>query len=356
MLRRTGLLCIALLLICGCGKRGPPPSPDRWAPKLAGANPVDRNHLDLVFSEEMDKNAAGGIDSYTVVDDEGETLRVYAAYLLPNGQAVRLTTETQESVKYSVFVSGVTDDAGNELRPGSAKSFRGSSDRDTTRPHVRTIYPSDGAISVPLDSTVQVVFSETMDTSSVSLAVGALIVLPAPTDSALVWNEEMSSISMPILAFTSHKASIYVTGGCRDYGGNRLLRSERSIFTTEDSMPAGMIQGTVSADAGIVPLFTPVGVFDSLWAPLLLDYARDTTGSFTFMHLKDGEYRIAAGADRDRDGYLDVRGFSDELTVRDGGRLEAVKVDLGSEGALHPAAEAALANFYIMNLDRDGVD
>ena len=340
----------------GCGKRGLPPSPDRWAPKLSGANAIDRNHLDLIFSERMDKAAAGQTGRYTVVDPTGDTLPVYSAQLLPDGQTVRLTTETQASLSYSVYVSMVTDVAGNELRPGSVKSFNGSTEEDKTRPRVRSIHPPDGSISVPLDSIVRITFSETMDTSSASLADGALLVFPPPADSSLSWNDDLSSLSLPVLALTSHKAFVHVTRGCRDYGGNRLIRHERSIFTTLDSLPGGIIRGRVRADERLTPLLTPIGVFDSLWAPLLLDYAGDTTGSFAFTHLEDGEYRLAAATDQDGDGILDLRGVSDQLAVQGGAAIEGVEVTISRDGMLPGGIQGIIERFYMMSAERDEYD
>ena len=332
-----------------------PPSPDRWAPKLAGARAVDRNHVDVVFSEKMDKTAAANRQSYVVVDEGNDTLEVHSAQLLPDGQTVRLTTGSQGTGTYSVDVALVTDAAGNELRPGSTKSFKGSADRDTTRPLVKSIYPADGGIGVPADTAVRVLFSETMDTTSTSLRTGALIVLPPPADSALTWNMEMSAFDLPVLALTSSKSFIHVTRGCRDYGGNRLRMPEKSVFTTEDSMPGGIISGVLDAPTGSSPILSSVGVFDTLWTPLLLDYARDSTGSFTFTHLSDGKYRVAAARDRDGDDEFDMRGMSEELSIESGEPLEGVKVHLVAEGDLDERAESALLNFYTMNLREDEV-
>jgi hypothetical protein len=354
MLARTVKLCLLLTLIMGCGKRGLPPSPDRWAPKLAGVRAVDRNHVDLFFSEKMDRTAAARRQSYVAVDLESETLKVHSSHLLSNGQTIRLTTETQNTIEYSIFVSRVTDAAGNEVRPGSMKSFKGSSERDTTRPQVREIYPADGSVGVPADSALLVSFSETMDTSSVSLAGGSVIVLPPPADSALRWNEEMSEFFLPILALTSHKASLHLTRGCRDYGGNSLRTIQRSVFTTEDSMHAGIISGTVAVPEGLYPFLSSVGIFDSLWSPLILDYAGDSTGSFTFTHLKDGKYLVAAARDTDGDGDFDLRGASEILSIQEGEALQGLRIDLKDKGDLESEAENSLLNFHRMNFIEAG--
>jgi hypothetical protein len=353
---RNVLLYLLLFSVVGCGKRGLPPSPDRWAPKLAAARAADRNHVDVIFSEKLDRVTAARRQSYVVTSEEGDTLQVHSANLMPNGQTVRLTTQTQESVRYSVFVSDITDAAGNELRPGSAESFEGSTERDSDRPQVKSIYPAEGSIGVPADSAVRVFFSETMDTSSVSLERGSLIVLPPPADSVLAWNDEMSSFSVPILALTSQKTSVYVMRGCTDYGGNSLLRPERSTFTTGDTMPGGIISGVLTLPEVLRPFQSSIGLFDSVWTPLSLDYTRDSTGSFTFSHVEMGRYIVAAAKDEDGDGDFDLRGVAVLSIMEDRKAEQTLEIGLTRETLLASGAEKMLLCFHLMNLTEDKGD
>lgn len=352
MLRRAAVFSLLLLVAGGCGKRGLPPSPDRWSPKLTGAKPVDRNHVDLVFSEKMDRASMGNRDNYAAVNADGDTLTIHSANLLPDGQTVRLTTDRQETITYSILVSKAKDVAGNSLKPGSVLSFKGSSKADTTRPQVRSIYPPDGSIGVALDTTLEVVFSETMDTVSCSIRSGALIVLPPPTDSTLTWNEEMSVLSLPLVSLSAYKSSVHVTKGCKDYAGNSLHGHMKSTFTMLDSMPGGIISGVIAAPEGTTPFMSPIGVFDTLWIPLLLEFATDSIGSFTFTHLSDGRYIVAAAVDEDGDGEFDLRGVSSELVIEAAGALKDISVDLTRERILEDKLERTLANFHGMNLSR----
>ncbi|MFQ5905284.1 MAG: Ig-like domain-containing protein, partial [bacterium] len=267
-----------------------PPSPDRWGPKLTGARGVDRNHVELVFSERMDGSTIQRRRNYVIVDGGDDTIRVYSADLLPDRQIARLTTEDQQPVTYTVYVSDVTDKAGNELRPGSSKSFRASSASDTTRPRVKEIYPRDASSGVAADGTLHVIFSEAMDTSCTSLGAGSIVLLPPPIDSTCRWNEQMTAVFIPALALSAHQSSIYVTRGCADYGGNRLVRLERSVFTMLDSLPGGRLSGRVVSEREESTHMSAVGVFDSLWTPLFVDFVRDTAGTYSFTLLPDGIY------------------------------------------------------------------
>ncbi len=341
-------------MLSSCGKRELPPSPDRWAPKLGGAKAVDKNHVDLVFSEKMDETTAQRRDNYTIADTSGASLAIYSASLLSDKQVVRLTTEAQAPVEYSVRVSGVTDLGANEVRKGSISRFRGSAAGDTTSPFVRSIYPQDGSIGVAGDTTIQIVFSETMDTSSASLERGSIVLLPPPVDSSASWNEGMNIFYLSIASLSSHKSSLYVTKGCRDHSGNGLTRPVRSIFTTADSMSGGLVRGSIAVPVGTTPFGSAVGLFDSLWAPLLLDVLTDSSGDFTFTHLEDGLYRIAAGRDEDGDGAFDLAGRSSPLNVEGPLPVEGVLVELVRGEVLPDAAEKALIGFQVMNNGRAG--
>jgi len=353
MLHRIGALLLACLLLLSCGRRGLPPSPDRWAPKLTGARGVDRNHVELVFSEEMDGATIQQRKNYVIVNARSDTLKIHSADLRPKKQKASLTTEDQEPISYTVYVSDVTDKAGNGLRPRSNKSFVGSSASDTTRPWVKEIYPRDASTGVAADTALRVVFSETMDTSSASLRAGSIVVLPPPADSNWRWNEQMTAIFIPVLTLSSYLSSVCATRGCADYSGNRLSRLERSVFTMLDSLPGGRISGRVLSDSGVSANVNPVGVFDSLWIPLLIDFVRDTAGTYSFGLLSDGVYNVAAAADGDGDGEFDLRGVSNLVRIEASGAVEDVNISLSADVIFEQRAEEVLLNFYKMNLRED---
>ena len=354
MLHRIALFFLVLPLICSCGRRGIPPSPDRWAPKLGWAKAADRNHVDLGFTEKMDIVTIRQLNNYMIVDGDDDTLGVLSVSLLPNGQIARLTTENQEPVSYTAYVSGVTDQAGNEVRPESRKSFQGSTARDTVRPRVKEIYPRDMSAGVAVDTALCVFFNETMDTSSSSLHAGSIVLLPPPADTSWKWNEQMTSVSVAILSLPSYQSCIYVTKGCKDYSGNRLLRLERSVFSTLDSIPRGRISGTVTAANASNTYMAVMGVFDSLWTPLFLDFLRDEAGRFSFQYLSDGTYNVAAAKDEDSDGTFDLRGISVSVSVQGSEEHEGVDVRLSRQVSLQENAEEVLLNFYRMNM-KDGI-
>jgi hypothetical protein len=348
MAGRIAALLLLVFSLSSCGKRELPPSPDRWAPKLSGAKALDRNHVDLFFSEKMDETTAGRRESYSIADTGGGSLSIYSASLLPDKQIVRLTTQEQAPVEYSVAVSGITDLGANEVRRGSVSRFKGSTLRDTTSPHVGSVYPQDGSVGVPGDTAIQIVFSETMDTSSASLRRGSIVLLPPPFDSSFSWNEGMNIFYFSVASLSSGKSSLYVTRGCMDHSGNGLARQAKSIFTTADSMSGGFIEGKVSVPVGTTPFGSSVGLFDSLWTPLLL-ILTDSSGSFTFTHLEDGLYSVAAGQDEDGDDRFDIRGRSGELAIEGSLPVEGVAVELTREEVLPDPVERYLGNFRLMN-------
>lgn len=351
MFHRIVFFLLVLPLICSCGRRGIPPSPDRWAPKLGWAKAADRNHVDLAFTEKMDIVTVEQLENYLIVDGDGDTLGVFSAGLLPNGQIARLTTENQEPVSYTVHVSGVTDEAGNEVKPESRKSFDGSTARDTVRPRLKEIYPRDISTGVAADTSLFVVFNETMDTSSTSLRAGSMVLLPPPADSSWEWNEQMTVVSVAILSLPSYQSCIYVTKGCRDYSGNRLLRLGKSVFSTLDSIPGGRISGKVTTVNESDTQMVVLGVFDTLWTPLFLDFLRDESGEYSFPYLSDGVYNVAAAKDGDTDGAFDLRGTSNPVRVQESEEHEGVLIRLTRQVSLPKDVEEVLLNFYRMDVE-----
>jgi len=354
MFHRIVLFFLVLPLICSCGRRGIPPSPDRWAPKLGWARAADRNHVDLAFTEKMDIVTIGQLNNYLIVDESDDTLSVLSVSLLPDGQIARLTTETQEPVSYTAYVSGVTDKAGNEVRSESRKSFQGSAARDTVRPRVKEIYPREMSTGVATDTALHVIFNETMDTSSSSFDAGSIVLLPPPADLAWKWNEQMTAVSVSILSLPSYQSCVYVTKGCKDYSGNRLLRLEKSVFSTLDSIPRGRISGTVTLANASSTQMVVMGVFDSLGTPLFFDFLRDESGEYSFPYLSEGIYDIAAAKDEDNDGAFDIRGTSGSVRVQEAEEHEGVDLRLSGQESLHEDVEEVLLNFYRMNV-KDGI-
>jgi hypothetical protein len=318
---------------------------------LAWAKGVDRNHVDLGFSEQMDETSIGQLNHFVILAAGKDTLSILSAALMPGGQVARLTTENQETVDYTVIVSGVLDKAGNNLRPGSMKSFQGSLLRYTGRPRVKEMYPKDASSGVPADTSLRIEFSETMDTSATSPANGSIILLPPPADSVWRWDEQRLTISIPIISLPSHYACVYVTKSCLDYTGNRLMQWEKSAFTTTDTVPSGRISGTVT---GIVPAgseLCPVGVFDSLWTPLFVDFLKGGSGTYYFGYLSEGVYRIAAGQDTDNDKEFELRGISDLIDVQGKKASATADIRLTEQTILPAKAEKVLLNFYRMNIE-----
>lgn len=102
---------------------------DTIPPRVLSAVAPDVNHVDLIFSEELNQASAENENHFQIEPEPGPgpLLEVLAAALQADGKTVRLTTAAQtEGALYKVTVSNVADTAPvpNVIEPGSGDTVR----------------------------------------------------------------------------------------------------------------------------------------------------------------------------------------------------------------------------------------
>jgi hypothetical protein len=81
---------------------------DNIAPKIKSAEyDSDNNEIKVVFSEAMDKTTAEDIDNYTLVDRDGDRLRIRNALLDDDQVTLELRDEDPELGTYKLTVQDV---------------------------------------------------------------------------------------------------------------------------------------------------------------------------------------------------------------------------------------------------------
>jgi hypothetical protein len=277
---------LSMLFFMHCGKKGIPPSPDRWKPKVKKVIAEDRNHLKILFSEKISKETAEDVENYSIMSADDYVLFVIGARMEKDGITVYLTTEKQRDMEYIVEIKGILDLAGNEVKGGTRK-IRGSNSLDHISPTLLSLSPAPGKTNINSDSLLILTFSETMDTASVR---GGFTILPhLPFD--LHWNPSLSVVQIGVRDGYHEKYvnRVYVTKGCRDYAGNSLKTSSSTFFTLDDSLPKGTISGRIvlprDKEKGDSPdtIKTIIGLLDEERNLLLLEVVQE-----------EGEFNLTA--------------------------------------------------------------
>ena len=243
-------------------------------PANAATNIALNTTVKVTFSEAMDPTSVNGstvslkntltsaVITATVVYDAA----TLSATLTPVGPLVGNTG-------YTVTVStGAKDAAGNPLGAAFTSTFT-TLNPDTTRPTVMAVLPINNAISVAVNSTVRVTFSEAMDPATItgttvtlratspSAAVPATVTYDVPTNTAIL---------TPTASLAQGKNyTVTVTTGVTDLAGNALLAQFTSTFTT---FAPDAIAPTV---VGVVPTNNATGIATNATVQVTFSEAMD---------------------------------------------------------------------------------
>lgn len=221
---------------------------DSLPPTVIGTSPGDgearvsiSSPLHIYFSERMDPSATGRSVSVLPVLignpswPNDSTLEWVPLSPLPWGETIQAKVSRQ-----------ARDQAWNPLESDYVFTF--STEEDTTHPRILWTYPADGAVSVPVGSTVKVAFSKGMDTVSVR---GAFSIEPAQ-GGVFSWNgnEVTYRPSGNLAALTAYRVTINTQA--RDIAGNQLLQPFSLGFVTGSAESPGAVLFVSCSDAGAV--------------------------------------------------------------------------------------------------------
>ena len=314
-------IALLLLLALNCGKKAPPPSPDRWAPRLTSAEAVNRRHVKVVFSEDVDPRTSLEISNYNCFESETDRPLPVLAATARNRNEVDLTTSIQSPSSYTLEVTGIKDASGNQMSLQRVQ-FDGSVARDPHPPKVARIHPADGSVDFDPDSGISIHFSEAMDTSSIRKHCGLL-----PEGSLRIeWNEGMRQFRVfPEEMAQGEVYSLYVRDACKDLEGNLLEEWAFLTFTPDSTLPQGYVTGYVR-DGGQAT--TMVALADRLLRIVRVAVVSDSF--YRIDWLKPDGYIILAGVDSDDDRRFDLLAH-DEVTIGDGGVVQDLSLDKMTE-------------------------
>ncbi len=189
----------------------------------------------VTFSEPM---TASTVTGSTVFLTNTATSAVVPATVTYSGNVATLqpTAALAGSTTYTVTVTtGVKDLSGNPLATPFNSVFTTLS-VDTIAPTVISVVPANGAANVATNATVQVTFSEAMDSSTINATNVTLkvtttsVLIPAAVVYNPVTHVATLTPSSPLANATGY--TVTVTTGAKDVAGNALASPFNSTFTT----------------------------------------------------------------------------------------------------------------------------
>lgn len=201
---------------------------------------------------------------------------------------------------------------------------------DRTAPQIASHFPTADATSVPLDATVEILFSEEMERERTE---EALFVAP---EEPLHPRWGGRSLQLPIDLQPDRTYVITVGTGAKDLRGNALEKSFTFAFATGDRLNRGQIAGFVYRDhepaSGAHVWAYDLARFRGRVGEDAPHYRTQSgrDGSFAFARLAAGRYRLLAFADEDRDQSYD----SGEWLGLPAADLEVSEADTARSGDL----------------------
>jgi hypothetical protein len=276
-------------IVIHCGKKLPPTSPDRWAPRVLSVKAEDRNHLRVFFSEGIDTTSGRIYDNYKIIDPESsETTLVIYSEREKRGDEVLLTIGELEDKKYTLLILNIRDLKGNVM-DRAEKSFFPSSERDTIPPLLRYTKPLRMKTSAPLDSLILLRFSEPMD--SLSLGMNSFLFSYMKIDSFFEWNETITEVSIRYKIEEGKICKIFILPVTTDLSGNPLGEFRILTFTSIDTFPKNRMSVKITREKK--DLVQPYGFLSKLKDDVLQDfYQIDTTYAFSFYFTAQDTYNI----------------------------------------------------------------
>jgi hypothetical protein len=224
---------------------------------------------------------------------------------------------------------------------------------DKTPPEVAKISPEPGAINVPTDARIDVLFSEGMSRKTVE---DAIFISPLPSERIFYkWKGKRFRISFGDTLKENRTYVLTIGAKSTDLRNNKMKDSFSMAFSTGDHIDDGQIAGAVYGQSGVEgTLVCAYLIQDSLAVDptkVLADYYTQCNqqGDFRLMYVAPGDYRLFAI--RDRDGNrkynrgIDALGVTtkDISLTSENEFIEDINFQITVEDSIPPAVKAVYA-------------
>jgi methionine-rich copper-binding protein CopC len=190
----------------------------------------------VTFSEAVQASTINTTNLFLRVTSTGANVPGTLVFNGTNTVTFTPSSPLAQSTGYSFNVSGVKDLPGNNMPAPFVLNFQTG---DTTPPTVLQVVPRADSVNVPTGSSIQVVFSETMDQATIN---ATTVTLRTTISGVLVTTGQSYNASTNVLTITpagvlapSTGYTLTIAGGAagvKDISGNPLAVTFTSKFTT----------------------------------------------------------------------------------------------------------------------------
>jgi len=208
-------------------------------PKVVSTDPVDNatnvpidKVIKVTFNEDV--VSATNFDKITLADAKGATVAVTTT-LTASVLTITPSDPLAYSTEYTVTIpaGAVKDAADNTLPEDFSFNFTTMAEPDTTAPEVESTDPANGAVDVPLDKVIKVIFNEDI----VEGDAFADIVLKNAEGKEISTKVEISDSDLTIrpnarLEYSTKYTVTIPAGAVKDVAGNPLKEAYTFSFTT----------------------------------------------------------------------------------------------------------------------------
>lgn len=284
---------------------------DTTAPYVLYTKSPDKNTVEITFSEELSVENLSALPGF-IVSEEEKTEIVNTYFDGMNRAKLLLKTAEQKSgAEYTFDVSGLKDNAGNNIKQPSL-SFTGTADDDTSNPFILSTVPGDSSKTVPAQIKIELLFSEPVDTALFNNT----IVFNDGNDSAesvtATWENPVKCIINPAGKLTPGSEYILTIKGeyVRDHAGNDMKEAFTLFFKTGDLLSFGSLSGKI--DAGTFGSSTPIVIilYDKETGKEVSRQTCNSGSTYRFSSLLPGTYRLFAFPDKNGDSkYFSGKSF-----------------------------------------------
>lgn len=284
---------------------------DTTRPSVTGGTALNRHHVQVRFSEELDSIAF--VSAVVALTDtlEARRIPILVQYIYHGkGNYVGLVAgqSLDSATVYRVRVRNVFDRAGNPIDTARATcDFGGSSLPDTLRPQLQLLGLSDSARGIPGDRPLEISFNVPVRQEALQQAIMLTDTLRRPQKTLMQWSNptDLLLVSKAPLAGREWYQIHAIMDSVSDFYGNRYKDSVRIMkFRTRDLRQTGSISGAVM---GLDPAKTKGPVYVS--AVMLESSPSESRvlrlirpGSYLLDRLLEGRYTVSAFLDLDSSG------------------------------------------------------
>jgi methionine-rich copper-binding protein CopC len=208
------------------------PGTDTTPPTVASVASADVRHVNVKFSEAVNRKQAETVTNYTITETSSSThVTILNASLGSDGRMVMLTTSGDlTTTGYTIQVSGVEDVHGNVIKSATTKEFAGSSIADTTPPQIVHRTPDMDATSVAATDSITVEFSEPLAENNFITAF-ALTSGAATVPVNITSTDNVHFVVKPQAALDAGKLYTITLTGVADPTGNIMTNTTWSFHT-----------------------------------------------------------------------------------------------------------------------------